>query len=74
MKKKTGIFTNEITKTISCIRDLATFKTAIIEMPGGEVKTIDIENWANFAGDQLQIEATNGKTYYIHASKCIMMT
>lgn len=67
MKKK-------ITKTNACIRGLATFKTANIEMPGGEVQTIDIENWANFAGDQLQIEATNGKTYYIHASKCIMMT
>lgn len=51
-----------------------TFKTAIIELPGNEVITVEIKSWGDYEGDQLQIEATDGTTYLVHASKCVLKT
>jgi len=51
-----------------------TFKKAIIEMPSGDVLELEIQNWRDFEdGDQLQIKATDGNTYLVHSSKCVLM-
>lgn len=52
-----------------------TYDTAMIEMPGGEVLTVEIESWTDYEdGDQLQIKSTDGTSYLVHSSKCVMMT
>lgn len=52
-----------------------TYDTAMIEMPGGEVLTVEIESWKDYEdGDQLQIKSTDGTSYLVHSSKCVMMT
>lgn len=50
-----------------------TFNKAIIEMPGGDIKEINIKSWNDYEGDQLQIKADDGVTYLVHSSKCVMI-
>lgn len=50
-----------------------TFDTAIISV-GGEWMTIDVASWTDFEdGDQLQIQATDGKTYLVHSVNCTLI-
>lgn len=52
-----------------------TYNTAVIEMPGGEALTIEVESWKDYEDcDQLQIKSKEGTTYLVHSSKCVMMT
>lgn len=49
------------------------FKTAIIEMPGGEVITVEIQSWCDYDGEQLQIKTKDGTTYLVNSTNCVMI-
>lgn len=50
-----------------------TFDRAIIEMPGGEVVEIEIEQWRDYDGEQVQIIAKDGTIYLVSTVNCILI-
>jgi hypothetical protein len=58
-------------KTI--IDTTCTFDEAIICV-GGEWKTIEVKEWADYAdGGQIQIVAKDGTIYLVHANNCTLI-
>lgn len=49
------------------------FDVAIIKMPNGEVKEIDIEKWTDYDGEQIQITAKDGTVYLTSSYNCILI-
>lgn len=50
------------------------FDKAYIEVTDGQVIEIKVKSWRDFEdGDQIQVTATDGKTYLTHSSKCILV-
>lgn len=50
------------------------FNYAIVEFPGGKVEKINIKNWTDYEdGEQIQITASDGNTYLIHAANCVLV-
>ena len=50
-----------------------TYNYALVEMPGGEVKKINIKKWSDYEGDQIQIIAEDGTVYLVHSSNCVLV-
>lgn len=49
-----------------------TFDKAII-LVGGEWMTVEVEEWRDYEGDQIQIEAKDGTVYLVHANNCTLI-
>lgn len=51
-----------------------TFHKAIIEIKPGETIEVNVSSWGDYSdGDQIQIKTTDGITYLVHSSKCILI-
>ena len=46
---------------------------AIVEFPGGEVKTIQISKWKDYEGEQIHIEAKDGTVYLVSSFNCVLV-
>ena len=50
------------------------YDTAIIDMYDGTTLAVEVESWTDYSdGDQIQIKSTDGKTYLVHSSHCILI-
>jgi hypothetical protein len=50
------------------------YDTAIISLPDGTVKTIEIKEWMDYEdGDQLQITDKDGTVYLVHSTNCVLI-
>lgn len=49
------------------------FDRAIIRMPDGEIKEIEIEYWADSEGEQLTLTAKDGSRYLVSSINCILI-
>jgi hypothetical protein len=49
------------------------FDRAIIEMPGGEVIEVEISQWGDYDGEQLQIIAKDGTVYLVSSNNCVLI-
>lgn len=49
------------------------FDRAIIEMPGGEVIEVEIQQWGDYDGEQLQIIAKDGTVYLVSSNNCVLI-
>ena len=51
-----------------------TYDYAIVSMPDGTVKKIDIKKWSDYEdGDQIQIIAEDGTVYLVHSTNCVLV-
>ena len=51
-----------------------TFDYAIMSLPNGEVKKVEIEKWTDYdEGNQIQIIAKDGTVYLVHATDCVLV-
>ena len=46
---------------------------AIVEFPGGEVKTIQISKWKDYEGEQIHIKAKDGTVYLVSSFNCVLV-
>lgn len=49
------------------------FDRAIIEMPGGEVIEVEISQWGDYDGEQIQIIAKDGTVYLVNSNNCVLI-
>ena len=50
------------------------FDYALIEMPGGETKMVEIHKWYDYENsDQVQIVATDGTVYWTNTENCVLI-
>jgi hypothetical protein len=49
------------------------FDRAIIEMPGGEVVEIELKEWGDYDGEQLQLIAKDGTVYLVSSNNCVLI-
>ena len=51
------------------------YDKAYIEVTDGQVIEVEVKSWKDYEdGDQIQVTATDGKTYLVHSSKCVMVS
>ena len=50
-----------------------TYDRAIIEMPGGEVIEVEIRQWRDYDGEQIQITAKDGTVYLVNSVNCVLI-
>lgn len=50
-----------------------TYNTAIISWPDGTAKTIEIKQWKDYDGEQLQIIAEDGTIYLVSSYNCVLI-
>lgn len=50
-----------------------TYDTAIISWPDGTVKTVEIKQWKDYDGEQLQIIAKDGTIYLVSSYNCVLI-
>lgn len=51
-----------------------TYDYAIVEFPGGEVKTLTIKQWTTYEdGEQIQIITPDGTVYLTNSFNCILI-
>ena len=51
-----------------------TYDYAIIFLPDGTTKTVEIAQWTDYAdGDQIQIKGTDGTVYLMHSMNCVLV-
>lgn len=49
------------------------FDRAIVEMPGGEVVEIELKQWGDYDGEQLQLIAKDGTIYLVNSVNCVLI-
>lgn len=55
-------------------RQTHTYKKAIVKMPDGESKEIELSKWAKYAGDDgISILGKNGECIYTHLSNVVLI-
>lgn len=50
-----------------------TYNTAIVSWPDGTTKTIEIKQWKDYDGEQIQIIAKDGEVYLVSSFNCILI-
>lgn len=50
-----------------------TYTKAIVEFPGGEVRELEIKQWKDYDGEQIQIIAKDGNTYLVSSFNTILV-
>lgn len=49
------------------------FDRAILRMPDGSIKEIEIAKWSDAEGEQLTLTAKDGTRYLVHSANCILI-
>lgn len=49
------------------------FDKAIIKLPNGEVKIVDIAKWSDAEGEQLTILSADGTRYLVSSINCVLI-
>lgn len=51
-----------------------TYKKAIVKMPNGEAKEVEVRSWADYANsDAISITLKNGKHIYTHLNNVVLI-
>lgn len=50
-----------------------TYDTAIIAWPDGSTRTVEIKQWKDYDGEQLQIIGKDGSVYLVSSYNCILI-
>ena len=50
-----------------------TFDYALISFPDGDVKKIDIKQWKDYDGEQVQIVTHDGEVYLVNSVNCVLV-
>lgn len=50
-----------------------TYDYAIVSFPDGSVQTIEIDQWTDYEGEQIQIIAKDGTIYLVNSVNCILI-
>jgi hypothetical protein len=50
-----------------------TYCCAIIKMPDGEILEVEIDQWCDYEGEQVQIIAKDGTVYLVSTYNCILI-
>ncbi len=50
-----------------------TFNYALVRFPDGTCAKIELDSWADYEGEQIQIKAKDGKVYLVHAANCVLV-
>lgn len=50
-----------------------TYDTAIIKMPDGSAKEIEVDQWRDYEGEQMQIIAKDGTVYLVNSVNCVLI-
>lgn len=50
-----------------------TYDYAIVSFPDGSTKTIEIAQWTDYEGEQIQIIAKDGTVYLLNSVNCILV-
>ena len=50
-----------------------TFDKAIVKFPDGTVETLEIKNWTDYDGEQLQITTKDGIVYVFNSVNCVLV-
>ncbi|MDD4165055.1 MAG: hypothetical protein PHD46_05525 [Eubacteriales bacterium] len=50
-----------------------TYDTAIIKMPDGSTREIEIDQWTDYEGEQIQIIAKDGTVYLVNSVNCVLI-
>ncbi len=46
---------------------------ALIALPDGSCIKVDVAQWCDYEGDQLQVTSTDGTVYLVHSSNCVLV-
>lgn len=49
------------------------FDTAMIELPGGEVVSVEVKSWSDAEGEQLTIMSKDGTVYMVNSMNCVLV-
>ena len=49
------------------------FDYAMIAFPDGTTETVEIRNWMDFEGEQIQITDVMGNTYVVNSVNCVLV-
>lgn len=50
-----------------------TYNKAIIAWPDGTTKTVEVKQWKDYEGEQIQIIAKDGTVYLVSSYNCILI-
>ncbi len=50
-----------------------TYDYAIVSFPDGTTETIEIDQWSDYDGEQIQIIAKDGTVYLINSVNCVLV-
>lgn len=50
-----------------------TYDYAIVSFPDGTVETIELEQWTDYEGEQIQITAKDGTVYLVNSVNCVLV-
>lgn len=50
-----------------------TFNKALISLPNGDVIEVEIDEWCDYDGEQLQVKAKDGTVYLTSSFNCILI-
>ena len=50
-----------------------TFDKAIVKFPDGTIETLEIKNWTDYDGEQLQITTKDGTVYMFNSVNCVLV-
>lgn len=50
-----------------------TYDYAIVSMPDGTIEKIEIKQWCDYEGEQVQIKAKDGTIYLVSSVNCILI-
>lgn len=50
-----------------------TYNKAVIAWPDGTTKTVEVKQWKDYEGEQIQIIAKDGTVYLVSSYNCILI-
>lgn len=50
-----------------------TYDYAIVTFPDGTTQTIELEQWTDYEGEQIQITAKDGTVYLVNSVNCVLV-
>ena len=50
-----------------------TYDYAIVTFPDGSTQTIELAQWADYEGEQIQLTAKDGTVYLVNSVNCVLV-
>ena len=50
-----------------------TYDYAIVTFPDGTTQTIELEQWTDYEGEQIQLTAKDGTVYLVNSVNCVLV-